>query len=108
MLAQIDADNSHPRPDDGKIVELEPGSQPLVRVGEIYGRAIKYTRTFGLVEWWMTGAFIMWSGFRLGKSGASTRNRGGVVRCRLRFRLRLDVDWLDQCRQGVSRFQGGG
>ncbi|WP_179128349.1 hypothetical protein [Arthrobacter sp. 31Cvi3.1E] len=51
MLAQIDADNSHPRPDDGRIIELEPGSQPLVRVGEIYGRAIKYTRTFGLIEW---------------------------------------------------------
>ncbi|WP_419202327.1 hypothetical protein [Paenarthrobacter nitroguajacolicus] len=51
MMAQIDADNSHPKPDDGQITELEPGSQPLVRVGEIYGRAIKYTRTFGLVEW---------------------------------------------------------
>ena len=62
----------------------------------------------GLLSGWMTGAFIMWSGFRLGKSDASTRNRGGVARCRLRFRLRLVVDWLDQRRHGVSRFQGSG
>ncbi|MFF1830811.1 hypothetical protein [Paenarthrobacter sp. NPDC058040] len=51
MLAQLEADNDHPKPDDGKIIELEQGNQPLVRVGEIYGRAIKYTRSYGLIEW---------------------------------------------------------
>lgn len=51
MMAQTAADDKHPKPDDGKIVEMEVGSQPLVRVSEIYGRAIKYTRSYGLVEW---------------------------------------------------------
>ncbi|MFJ5956711.1 hypothetical protein ACIQC5_12230 [Paenarthrobacter sp. NPDC092416] len=51
MMAQLKADNEHPKPDDGKIIDLEPASQPLVRVGEIYGRAIKYTRSYGLIEW---------------------------------------------------------
>ncbi|MGO4246181.1 hypothetical protein VUN82_09815 [Micrococcaceae bacterium Sec5.1] len=51
MMAQTDADNKHPKPDDGQIMELPANEQPLVRVSEIYGRAIKYTRTYGLVEW---------------------------------------------------------
>ncbi|MFP3579261.1 hypothetical protein SB659_06680 [Arthrobacter sp. SIMBA_036] len=51
MMAQADADDNHPQRDDGKIIDLDRGNQPLVRVTEIYGRAIKYTRTYGLVEW---------------------------------------------------------
>lgn len=51
MMAQIEADGNYPKPDDGRITELDLGKQPLVRVGEIYGRAIKYTRSLGLVEW---------------------------------------------------------
>lgn len=51
MMAQTAADDNHPKPDDGKIMKMEAGSQPLVRVSEIYGRAIKYTRSYGLVEW---------------------------------------------------------
>jgi hypothetical protein len=51
MMAQILADNEHPKPDDGKIIEMAPESQPLVRVSEIYGQAVKYTRSYGLVEW---------------------------------------------------------
>ncbi len=51
MMLQTEAEAKHPKPDDGKIMELEQGAQPLVRVGEVYGRAIKYTRTYGLVEW---------------------------------------------------------
>jgi hypothetical protein len=50
-MAQLDADSKHPKPDDGKIIEMDPGKQPLVRVNEIYGRAIKYTRSYGLIEW---------------------------------------------------------
>ncbi|WP_426007214.1 hypothetical protein ACPFL9_09230 [Paenarthrobacter sp. NyZ202] len=51
MMAQLDADSEHPKPDDGKIIEMNPDKQPLVRVNEIYGRAIKYTRSYGLIEW---------------------------------------------------------
>lgn len=51
MMAQTSADDKHPKPDDGKIIEMEVGNQPLVRVNEIYGRAIKYTRSYGLIEW---------------------------------------------------------
>ena len=51
MMAQVNAESNHPKPDDGKIMEFAAGTAPLVRVGEIYGRAIRYTRTYGLVEW---------------------------------------------------------
>ncbi|MFF2840533.1 hypothetical protein [Paenarthrobacter sp. NPDC057981] len=51
MMAQLDADSKHPKPDDGKIIEMALGKQPLVRINEIYGRAIKYTRSYGLIEW---------------------------------------------------------
>ncbi|WP_420180845.1 hypothetical protein [Paenarthrobacter sp. TA1.8] len=51
MMAHTDAENNHPQPDDGKIMELDVSKQPFVRVSEVYGRAIKYTRSYGLVEW---------------------------------------------------------
>ncbi|MBT2587823.1 hypothetical protein [Arthrobacter sp. ISL-95] len=50
MMAQTNAETNHPKPDDGKIVELDVSKQPFVRVSEVYGRAIKYTRSYGLVE----------------------------------------------------------
>ncbi|MCR1160325.1 hypothetical protein NEK97_02470 [Paenarthrobacter sp. UW852] len=58
MMTQIDADEKHPKPDDGKIMQLEAEAPPLVRVTEIYGRAIKYTRTYGLVEWVDEGRYF--------------------------------------------------
>lgn len=51
MMARVDAESNHPKPDDGKIMEFPRTEVPLVRVGEIYGRAISYTRTYGLIEW---------------------------------------------------------
>ncbi|MDP9694483.1 UNVERIFIED_ORG: hypothetical protein J2X79_002042 [Arthrobacter globiformis] len=51
MMARLEAERNHPKPDDGKIMEFDTGSEPLVRVGEIYGRGIRYTRSYGLVEW---------------------------------------------------------
>jgi hypothetical protein len=51
MMARINAESNHPKPDDGKVMEFADGTMPLVRVSEIYGRAIRYTRTYGLVEW---------------------------------------------------------
>lgn len=51
MTARLEAESKHPKPDDGKILEFPAGMSPLVRVGEVYGRAIRFTRTYGLVEW---------------------------------------------------------
>ncbi len=51
MMARLEAESTHPKPDDGSILEFPKGEAPLVRVVEIYGRAIRYTRTYGLVEW---------------------------------------------------------
>ncbi|BCW78864.1 hypothetical protein [Arthrobacter sp. NicSoilC5] len=51
MMARLNAESKHPKPDDGKIMEFPGGEMPLVRAGEIYGRAIRYTRTYGLIEW---------------------------------------------------------
>lgn len=85
MMAQIDADNSHPKPDDGKIIELEPGGQPLVRVGRsMVGRSNTRGR-LGWLSGWMTDAFITWSGSRLDRSSGWTKSLGGGGRCRRRW-----------------------
>jgi hypothetical protein len=51
MMTRLEAEKHHPKPDDGKIMEFTAGAEPPVRVGEVFGRAIRYTRTYGLVEW---------------------------------------------------------
>lgn len=51
MTIRLEAEFNHPKPDDGKILDFPGGEYPVVRVGEIYGRAVRYTRTYGLVEW---------------------------------------------------------
>jgi hypothetical protein len=48
----IDAENRHPDPADGKVVSFVRWEKPLVRVGELYGRATAYTPHYGLVEWY--------------------------------------------------------
>lgn len=36
---------------EGEEIEFARSEAPLVKIGELYGRAISYTRTHGLIEW---------------------------------------------------------
>ncbi|MDQ0032241.1 hypothetical protein J2S89_004102 [Arthrobacter bambusae] len=42
---------NHPDQEDGERHVIPDGMAPLVRIGEIYGRAIEHTHTDVLVEW---------------------------------------------------------
>lgn len=50
MMARLEAELARPDPDDGPIIDFPRGDAPLVKVGEIRGTAVAYTRHYGLVE----------------------------------------------------------
>lgn len=47
----IAAEERHPDPTDGNPQRFSPWDKPLVKVGEIFGTAVEYTRSYGLIEW---------------------------------------------------------
>nr|WP_218063390.1 hypothetical protein [Arthrobacter sp. SDTb3-6] len=48
----VAAEDRHPDRSDGKPQRFSPWQQPLVKVGYLYGKAVAYTRSYGLVEWY--------------------------------------------------------
>lgn len=50
MMARLEAELARPDPDDGPIIDFPRGEAPLVKVGNILGTAVAYTRHYGLVE----------------------------------------------------------
>lgn len=51
MMAIIDAERRHPKPSDGQTHRFPHWDQPLVQVNAMYGRAIAYTHSYGLISW---------------------------------------------------------
>lgn len=46
----IAAEDRHPDRSDGRPHSFPVWKRPLVKVGDLYGRAMAYTRTYGLIE----------------------------------------------------------
>lgn len=51
MIARADADKSHPMDDTSPIRDFPKFGRPLVQVGEIYGKAVAWSNSYGLIEW---------------------------------------------------------
>ena len=51
LLEIVTAEDRHPDRSDGKPQRFSPWQQPLVKVGEIYGTAVAYKRSYGLIVW---------------------------------------------------------
>lgn len=51
MMARLEADQSRPIDDPAPIRELPKHERPLVYVSGIYGKAVAWTHTYGLIEW---------------------------------------------------------
>ncbi|GAA5229284.1 hypothetical protein GCM10025779_00970 [Arthrobacter cryoconiti] len=51
MIAIVDAESRHPKPSDGDTVRFPAWDQPYVKASRTYGRAVAYTRTYGLIFW---------------------------------------------------------
>jgi len=49
LMDIVAAFGHHPDPSDGEPRRFPPWQQPLVRVGDLYGAAVAYTRSYGLV-----------------------------------------------------------
>lgn len=51
MMTRAEAESRTPADDDTPVAFFPIGHQPLVQIDIIYGRALAYTRYYGLVEW---------------------------------------------------------
>lgn len=51
MMAIIEAENRHPKPTDGPTSRFPVWDQPWVKINRMYGRAVAYTRSYGLIAW---------------------------------------------------------
>ncbi len=51
MFARIQAEESRPIDDPAPIREFPKYGRPLVYVSGIYGKAVGWTRNYGLIEW---------------------------------------------------------
>ncbi|RAM37725.1 hypothetical protein [Arthrobacter globiformis] len=51
MMARLDADKSRPMDDTSPIRDFPKYGRPLVQVGSIYGKAVAWSRRYGLIEW---------------------------------------------------------
>lgn len=51
MIARADADRIRPMDDPSPIRDFPKFSRPLVQVGEIYGKAVAWSNSYGLIEW---------------------------------------------------------
>ncbi|MGN7201409.1 hypothetical protein [Arthrobacter sp. SAFR-044] len=51
MIARSDADKSHPIDDTSPIRDFPKFNCFLVQVGSIYGKAVAWSDSYGLIEW---------------------------------------------------------
>ena len=51
MMARMDADKTRPIDDPAPVRDFPKYGRPLVYVSGIYGKAVAWTRTYGLIEW---------------------------------------------------------
>jgi hypothetical protein len=51
MMARMDADKSRPIDDPAPVRDFPKHGRPLVYVSGIYGKAVAWTHTYGLIEW---------------------------------------------------------
>jgi hypothetical protein len=51
MLARLDADKVRPMDDTSMIHNFPKYGRPLVQVGSIYGKAVAWSHSYGLIEW---------------------------------------------------------
>jgi hypothetical protein len=52
LMDIIAAEDRHPDRTDGEPRRFPIWDKPLVKVGDLYGRAVEYTRSYGLIEWY--------------------------------------------------------
>jgi hypothetical protein len=52
LMTIIAAEDRHPDHSDGTPHRFPIWKKPVVKVGDIYGQAVEYTRSYGLVEWY--------------------------------------------------------
>jgi hypothetical protein len=51
MMARLDADKIRPIDDTSRIRDFPKYGHPLVQVGGIYGKAVAWSHSYGLIEW---------------------------------------------------------
>ncbi|MDF9752806.1 hypothetical protein [Arthrobacter sp. ES3-54] len=51
MMARLDADKIRPMDDSSPIRDFPKYGRPLVCVNGIYGKAVAWSRNYGLIEW---------------------------------------------------------
>jgi hypothetical protein len=51
MIARSDADKARPMDDTSPIRDFPKYGRPLVQVGGIYGKAVAWSNSYGLIEW---------------------------------------------------------
>jgi hypothetical protein len=51
IMARLDADKVRPMDDTSPIRDFPKYGRPLVQVGEIYGKAVAWSNSYGLIEW---------------------------------------------------------
>ena len=51
MMARLDADKVRPMDDSSPIRDFPKYGRPLVQVGAIFGKAVAWSNSYGLIEW---------------------------------------------------------
>ena len=51
IMARLDADKGRPMDDASPIRDFPKYGRPLVQVGTIYGKAVAWSHSYGLIEW---------------------------------------------------------
>lgn len=51
MIARADADKARPMDDLSPIRDFPKFGRPLVQVGGVYGKAVAWSNSYGLIEW---------------------------------------------------------
>jgi hypothetical protein len=51
IMARLDADKARPMDDSSPIRDFPKYGRPLVQVGSIYGKAVAWSNSYGLIEW---------------------------------------------------------
>lgn len=51
MMARMEAERSRPIDDVASITDFPKYGRPLVQVGQLFGKAVAWTPSYGLIEW---------------------------------------------------------